>query len=86
MPDVLLVVVLLAAACVPLWLLREPRTLPGAAAGDGRAVSVVVPARDEEHTLPALLASLPTGSVREVVVVDDDSADRTTEGATAAGG
>jgi 4,4'-diaponeurosporenoate glycosyltransferase len=88
-PDLVLAVVLLVAAAVPLWLLRDVRTLPPAASGQGRTVSVVVPARDEEKTLPALLASL--GALREgepaveVVVVDDDSSDRTAAVAAAAG-
>ena len=51
----------------------------------GRTVSVVVPARDEERTLPALLASLDGLPVAEVVVVDDDSSDGTAAVAAAAG-
>ena len=89
MPDLVLAVVLLVAAAVPLWLLRDVRTLPSSAPGEGRAVAVVVPARDEERTLPALLASLAAQrvgeSVDEVVVVDDDSTDRTASVAAAAG-
>ena len=85
MPDLAVALVLLAALCVPLWLLRDARTLPGAGGDDGRSVSVVVPARDEEQTLPALLASLGTGPVGEVVVVDDDSSDATAAVAAAAG-
>lgn len=43
------------------------------------AVSVVVPARDEATTLPALLRSVGAAGqlVREVIVVDDNSADAT---------
>lgn len=50
-------------------------------------VSVVVPARDEQNALPALLASLAgqTCPPGEVIVVDDDSADATAAVATAAG-
>ena len=40
-------------------------------------MSVVVPARDEEATLPALLASVRPLGVAEVVVVDDASRDAT---------
>ena len=55
-----------------------------AAAG---SVSVVIPARDEEATLPRLLASLAAqdASPRDVIVVDDHSADRTAGVATSAG-
>jgi len=88
MADVVVVVLLLAAACVPLWLLRDARTLPDAEGQEGhagRTVSVVVPARDEEQTLPGLLASLGTRPATEVVVVDDDSTDRTADVAAAGG-
>ncbi|HEV2796960.1 MAG TPA: glycosyltransferase, partial [Nocardioides sp.] len=86
MPDIVLVLLLLAAAAVPFWLLRDLRTLPDAfPGGEGRTVSVVVPARDEERTLPALLASLAGLPLREVVVVDDDSGDRTSAVAVAGG-
>ncbi len=86
MPDAVLFVLLLAAAAVPLWLLRDLRALPDAPrAGAARTVSVVVPARDEERTLPALLASLDGSPVAEVVVVDDDSSDDTSGVAVAAG-
>ena len=81
--DLVLVVVLLAAAVGAWWLLADLRTVPdghvrepGSAPG---SVSVVVPARDEEATLPALLGSLRqlTAGPREVVVVDDESQDAT---------
>ena len=68
------------------WLLwRVPRC--GEAASDGSLddVAVVVPARDEEDTLPRLLASLATGAPGEVVVVDDHSSDATAEVARAGG-
>ncbi len=85
-PLVLLVGFLLAAAMVPRWLLHDLRSVPPAAAGVARrTVSVVVPARDEERTLPALLASLVGLPVAEVVVVDDDSADQTSAVAVAGG-
>jgi 4,4'-diaponeurosporenoate glycosyltransferase len=44
-------------------------------------VSVIIPARNEEHNLPNLLRSLAQQPVkpREVIVVDDGSTDRTAE-------
>lgn len=68
------------------WLLWRLPTLPddGEGVGDRTAratvdVSVVVPARDEEDVLPALLDSLAAQTVvpRQVIVVDDRSADGT---------
>ena len=92
--DVVLVAVLLAATAGAWWLLADLRTIPGVPRQPGSApasaagsVSVVVPARDEAATLPALLGSLrrlPI-AVREVVVVDDDSQDATAAVARSAG-
>lgn len=50
------------------------------------ALSVIVPARNEERNLPRLLASLTAQEIqpREIIVVDDDSTDRTAEVARAA--
>ena len=47
----------------------------------GASLSVIIPARNEEHNLPALLASLNAQSVRpqEIIVVDDASTDRTAD-------
>ena len=44
-------------------------------------MSVIIPARNEEHNLPRLLRSLAAQSVKphELVVVDDGSTDRTAE-------
>ena len=88
-----LAVALLVALLVVLggarWLLRDLSEVPrGRASHEPAAsVSVVVPARDEEATLPALLASLRglALGVREVVVVDDGSRDATASVARAAG-
>lgn len=50
-------------------------------------VSIIIPARNEEHNLPRLLNSLASQSDQplEIIVVDDHSTDRTAELATAAG-
>jgi len=44
-------------------------------------VSVIIPARNEEHNLPTLLRSLATQPLKphEIIVVDDGSTDRTAE-------
>ena len=86
--DVALVVLLVVALLVAHRLLRDVRALPTATTAEEEArVSAVVPARDEEATLPALLASLRASSVplREVVVVDDGSRDATAAVARAGG-
>jgi 4,4'-diaponeurosporenoate glycosyltransferase len=79
--DAVVAVLLLVAVAGPWWLLRDVRTLPrgGPHRGEATSVSVVIPARDEETTLPALLQSLRglAVGVREVVVVDDGSRDAT---------
>ncbi len=50
-------------------------------------VSVIIPARNEAHNLPALLRSLASQSVKphEIIVIDDGSTDRTAELAREAG-
>jgi 4,4'-diaponeurosporenoate glycosyltransferase len=61
---------------------------PGDPAGESRpTVSVIVPARDEEASLPRLLASLATQTrpADEVIVVDDHSSDATAALARAGG-
>ena len=70
-----------------LWLLGAVRRCPPAGDAGGLGdVSVVVPARDEEASLPRLLASLagPAGRA-QVVVVDDHSGDGTAAAARQAG-
>lgn len=56
----------------------------------GARVSVVIPARDEEATVGAVVGAIasafpPGGLVDELVVMDSDSADGTAEAAAAAG-
>ena len=64
----------------------------GHAAGEGcdvseASVSLIIPARNEEHNLPKLLASLENQRTRlhELIVIDDGSTDRTAEIATSHG-
>lgn len=89
MTELVLVVVLLAAGASAHRLLRDLRTVPPAGGQRTPAVgvSVVVPARDEERSVPTLLRSLRrlTAGVAEVVVVDDGSRDATPAVARAAG-
>jgi 4,4'-diaponeurosporenoate glycosyltransferase len=89
MSDPVLVVLLLAAAGSARWLLRDLRTVPsgGRHGAEAASVSVVVPARDEEATLPLLLESLRrlTVDVCDIVVVDDGSRDATAAVARSAG-
>ncbi|MCX6929525.1 MAG: glycosyltransferase [Verrucomicrobia bacterium] len=51
------------------------------ATGSPLSVSVIIPARNEEHNLPTLVRSLASQAVkpREILVVDDGSTDRTAE-------
>ena len=57
----------------------KPPLVPGAPAPSG-TVSVVVPARDEEARIAGVLAPLQDApGVTEVLVVDDESGDRTAE-------
>lgn len=49
------------------------------------SVDVVIPAYNEEASLPLVLAAIPAESVRRVVVADNNSTDRTAELAREAG-
>ena len=48
-----------------------------ASVGDATQLSVIVPARNEERSLPVLLRSLGGDAPADVIVVDDHSSDRT---------
>lgn len=74
-----------AGLLVGFLLLASVRTPRGRS--DGASVSVIIPARNEEASLPRLLRSLSeqSVSVEEVIVVDDGSTDRTAEVAISAG-
>ena len=81
--DLALALLLVGAAVWAQRLVADLRTLPPADSPTGGtvpvSVSVVVPARDEEQSLPALLRSVAEQlpEVHEVVVVDDASRDAT---------
>ncbi len=72
---------------VRLGALRRLRRRAAPPATDTSEVSIIVPARNEAHNLPALLASLARldPAPGEVIVVDDHSTDGTGELARAAG-
>ncbi|SHK51367.1 glycosyltransferase family 2 protein [Hymenobacter psychrotolerans] len=48
-------------------------------------IDVIIPAFNEEQSIAKVLAEIPAGLVREVIVVDNNSTDRTGEVARAAG-
>jgi len=78
---IILLVTLALWAAGFLLLPRLRRCDEGEAADQPLAVSVIIPARNEEHNLPALLRSLAVqpAKPREIIVVDDGSMDRTAE-------
>jgi 4,4'-diaponeurosporenoate glycosyltransferase len=80
-----LVLVLWALGFLILPRLRKCRS--GTARTSAAGLSIIIPARNEEHNLPVLLASLARQTERplEIIVVDDGSTDRTAEIASAAG-
>lgn len=88
--DLVLAALLLGVALWAQRLVADLRTLPRPSTRTQAAalsVSVVVPARDEEQTLPALLRSVADqgAAVLEVAVVDDASGDATAAVARASG-
>lgn len=84
-PSYALVVAGWVAGTILLWRVRTPPASSGS--GLAATVSVVIPARNEERNLPRLLASLAAQvePPLEVLVVDDDSDDRTPALARAGG-
>jgi 4,4'-diaponeurosporenoate glycosyltransferase len=89
--DLLIAALLVVSAVCAQRLVADLRTLPRPTDRDPAqrppSVSVVVPARDEEQTLPLLLDSVRRQgpAVTEVIVVDDASRDATAEVARAGG-
>jgi 4,4'-diaponeurosporenoate glycosyltransferase len=80
----MLILLLVALALWSAGFLLLGRLRPCARAGatdSPLSVSVIIPARNEEHNLPTLLRSLASQAVkpRETLVVDDGSTDRTAE-------
>lgn len=78
----IILIVLLGMHWFICWRLALRLLPPESAAGDPPAaetVSIIIPARDEEANLPALLESLAAQRLRplEIIVVDDCSTDRT---------
>ncbi len=63
------------------WRLLRRASVCNAVTQDARPVSVIIPARNEEHNLPMLLRSINAQAVRplEVIVVDDGSTDQTAD-------
>lgn len=89
MSELALVGVLLGwlVGIVLMWRLRTPPPADLCEEALTATTSVIVPARDEEATLPRLLASLAVQGHRalEVIVVDDSSTDATASVAAACG-
>ena len=81
-----LTILLLGYGAAALLFWHIPR-LPRAQAADIPRVSVIIPARNEEQTLPLLLGDLLVQSVRplEIIVADDSSSDATANVARACG-
>ncbi len=72
------VAIRLARAARPQVPLTVPVAPPIMDIGAGATISVVIPARDEEHRLAPLLEALAADTdVTEVIVVDDESSDGT---------
>jgi 4,4'-diaponeurosporenoate glycosyltransferase len=80
----MLILLLVALALWSVGFLLVGHLLPCArdgATGSPLSVSVIIPARNEEHNLPTLLRSLVSQPVKphQILVVDDGSTDRTAE-------
>jgi 4,4'-diaponeurosporenoate glycosyltransferase len=82
-PVLILLLIACALVCAGFFLLPRLRCPPLTQRHpiDASDLSVIIPARNEAHNLPALLRSLAAQSVspREIIVVDDGSTDGTAE-------
>ncbi|MGN6252907.1 MAG: glycosyltransferase family 2 protein [Marmoricola sp.] len=84
--DLVVAVLLLVALATTQRLIRGLRDLPEDGEPTDAHLSVIVPARNEAHSLPRLLDSIGRlDAAVEVIVVDDGSQDRTAGLARAAG-
>jgi len=52
---------------------------------EGRTIDILIPARNEEEALPVLLGEIDRAPIRQIVVVDNGSSDRTAQVAREAG-
>ena len=80
----MLILLLLTLALWSAGFLLQGRLRPcvgASAASPAPTVSIIVPARNEEHNLPTLLRSIASQPLKphEILVVDDGSTDRTAE-------
>ena len=48
-------------------------------------IDVIIPAFNEEHSIAKVIAEIPVGLVREIIVCDNNSTDKTSEAARSAG-
>ncbi|MDD3519782.1 MAG: glycosyltransferase family 2 protein [Actinomycetota bacterium] len=58
---------------------KESKSIPGFKKDKNALISIIIPARNEEHNLPKLLDSLKVQTLKvcEIIVVDDNSEDNT---------
>lgn len=77
-----IIIVLIGLAVTPVLFCRFPRLPKGKSNdGGGSAISIIIPARNEERNLPLLLGDLQSQSIQplEIICVDDESTDATAQ-------